>query len=123
MPFVSVDHFAGLDDSSRRRLQVRMAEVVIEAFQVPAASVRVFTRAVDPADVYTADGDTESGLPVIRVEFLPGRTLDKKRALARGLAHAAAEILHVPVGRIRTILFEKEREDWARGGQLIADTQ
>lgn len=122
MPFVTVDHFAGLDGETRRRLQARMAEVVMDAFQAPPGNVRVFTRAIDPADVYTADGVTENGLPVIRAEFLPGRTLEQKRALARGLAHAAADVLQVPVGRIRTILFEKERHDWARGDRLVADT-
>lgn len=121
MPFVSVDHFAGLDQARRTELQRRMAAVVMEVFRVPPSSVRVFTRAFDPADVYMADGDTESGLPVIRVEFLPGRTLEQKRELVRGLAHAAAELTGVPVGSVRIILFEKDRHDWARGDQLVAD--
>ncbi|MFZ5823705.1 MAG: tautomerase family protein [Bacillota bacterium] len=123
MPFVSVDHFAGLDDTVRRRLQVRLAEVVMEAYQVPPGSVRVYTRAFDPADVYMANGETESGLPIIRVEYVSGRSLDQKRALVHGLAHAAAELLQIPVSRIRTILMEQETQNWARGDQLVADAK
>lgn len=121
MPFLSVDHFAGLPDADRKRLQVRLAEVVVETFRAPASSVRVFTRSFQPGDVYCADGDQESGLPVIRAEFLPGRTIDQKRALVKGLAEATAEVIQIPVDRIRIILTEKERQDWARGNQLVAD--
>ena len=123
MPFVLVDHFAGLEETVRRRLQVRLAEVVMEAYQVPPGSVRVYTRAFDPADVYMANGETESGLPIIRVEYVSGRSLDQKRALVQGLAHAAAEILQIPVSRIRTILMEQETQNWARGDQLVADAK
>jgi phenylpyruvate tautomerase PptA (4-oxalocrotonate tautomerase family) len=122
MPFVTVDHVANLSDADRRRLQVRMAEVVMEAFAAPPSNVRVYTRAFNPADVYLADGSTDGGLPVIRLEFLPGRSLDQKRAVVRGLAHVAAEVLQVPVGQIRIILNEKDTCDWARGDRLVVDS-
>lgn len=123
MPFVTVDHFAGLSQDTRRQLQVRMAKVIMEVFEVPPSNARVYTRAFDPADVYLADGNTEACLPVIRAEFLPGRNLEQKRALAHGLAHVAAEVLQVPVARIRTVLYEKEPHDWARGDRLVVDNQ
>lgn len=122
MPFVTVDHFAGLPGEEQRELQVRLAKVVMEAFGVGPSSVRVYTRAFDPAAVYMADGETEAGLPVIRVEFLPGRNLDQKRVLVHGLAHAAADVLRIPVERLRIILYEKEKHDWGRGDLLVADT-
>jgi 4-oxalocrotonate tautomerase len=121
MPFVTIDHFAGLDRSVRRQLQERLATVVTEAFSAPPDSVRVFTNPIDPADVYVGAGDVETGLPVIRVEFLPGRTLAQKRALVEGLANATADVLGMPAGQIRTILFERTRGEWARGGTLVAD--
>jgi|GEM_PF-3317488 len=123
MPFVSIDHAPGLSDADRRQLQTRLADVVMKSFNAPPASVRVYTRTFDPATTYVADGDHESGLPVIRVEFLPGRNQEQKRALVHGLAHAAAEVLAVPVDRVRTILYEKERTDWARGDTMVADAQ
>ncbi|MFZ5815978.1 MAG: tautomerase family protein [Bacillota bacterium] len=121
MPVVTVDYAAGLHEADRHRMQVCMAEAVMQAFQAPPHTVRVLTRAVDPGDVYMADGHHHFGLPVIRVEFLPGRNLDQKRALVKALTHAAAEILNVPLERVRTILYEKAREDWARGDELVAD--
>ncbi len=123
MPFVSVDHAAGLSDSDRLELQKRMAEVVMKEFNAPPANVRIYTRAFDPVAVYVADGDHESGLPLIRVEYLPGRTQEMKRALVRGLARVAAEVLQVPVDRVRTILYEKEQTDWARGDIMVADAR
>lgn len=121
MPFITIDYLAGIGARERRTLQERLAAVVLEHFAAPASNVRVFTRAIDPSDLYVADGSHSAGLPVIRAEFLPGRTLQQKRALAHGLAHVAAEVLQVPVGQIRTVLYEKERQDWARGDTLVAD--
>lgn len=122
MPFVTIDYFANQAGVDRSQLQSRLAAAVVEGFSAPLSSVRVYSRPVDPADVYVGEGDTETGLPVIRMEFLPGRTLDQKRAVAQALARAAAEVLQVPVERIRTILYEKAREDWARGERLVADS-
>lgn len=123
MPFITVDHFAGLAPADRRRLQERLAAVVMEAFGAPAANVRIYTRALNPADVYLGDGAHETGLPVIRAEFLPGRTLEQKRALVKGLALVVSDVFQVQTDHIRTVLYEREREQWARGETLVADAQ
>jgi phenylpyruvate tautomerase PptA (4-oxalocrotonate tautomerase family) len=121
MPFISVDHFVGPDPALRRELQEKLAAVVTQHFEAPPGNVRVFTRAFDPADVYVTGGNHDSGLPIIRAEFLPGRNLDQKRALVRDLARTTAEVLHVPLAQIRTVLYEREREEWARGDVMMAD--
>lgn len=121
MPFVTVDHPVGLSPKDRTLLQERLAKVVMETFGAPPGNVRVFTRAFEPGEVYVASGQTSTGLPVIRVEFLPGRTLEQKRALFHDMAHVAAEVFRVPVEQIRTILYEKERQDWARGDRSMAE--
>jgi phenylpyruvate tautomerase PptA (4-oxalocrotonate tautomerase family) len=121
MPFVTVDHFVGVSPVERQELQRRMATVVMERFGSPAASVRVFTRAFDPADVYVGEGEAAIAFPVIRVEFLPGRTVEQKRGLVVGLAHEAAEVLGVPVAQVRTILYERSLTEWARGDIMMAD--
>lgn len=119
MPFVTVDYFAGITDEQRRQLQERLAASVTEAFAAPAHSVRVFCRPFDPANVYSADGNHGATLPVIRVEFLPGRTAAQKKALLQKLGPACAEVLNIPVAQVRSILFEKKRHDWARGAEPV----
>jgi 4-oxalocrotonate tautomerase len=123
MPFITVDHFAGLPETDRQELQRRMAEAVMLHFKAPASNVRIFTRAFEPANVYVASGEWETGLPVIRAEFLPGRNLEQKRALVQSLAQITAEVLKIDVDLIRTILYERDRTEWARGDKLVADAQ
>lgn len=122
MPFVTVDYLAGPGPDQKRRLQQQVARVVMEIMDAPATNVRVFLRSFDSADVYCADENHEVGLPVIRAEFLEGRSYAQKQALAAGLARAAAESLAVPVERIRTILYERAKTEWARGADMVADS-
>lgn len=121
MPFISVDHFAGVSREQRRELQEQLAGVVIAAFGSPPGNVRVFTRAFDPDAVFTPGGEHAGTLPVIRAEFLPGRNYEQKKALIAGLAHRTAAVLQVPVEQIRVILYEKEKGDWARGPVPMAE--
>lgn len=121
MPFVSIDHFADLAVSRCRELQKRLGDAVVEVLNLPPSQVRVFTRAVSREEVYMADGQTENGLPVIRVEYVGAIALERKRRLVAALAEVAAAVLEVPVARVRTILFEQEPTDWARGTNLVVD--
>jgi 4-oxalocrotonate tautomerase len=121
MPFVTIDHFAGISEHQRQQLHVRLAGVVMETFGAPPANVRVFTRAIDRADVYMGDNNTDAALPIIRVEFITGRGDEQKQALVHGLAHVAAEVLAIPVDTVRTILFDQALTDWARGDRTMAN--
>lgn len=123
MPFITVDYFAGISDADARLLQERLTNVVVKAFNSPAGAVRIYLRPLTPAQVYVGSGEHATGLPVIRAEFLPGRTLDQKRDLVRGLAHATAETLRLPVEQVRTVLFERAKEEWARGDTMVCDAQ
>lgn len=106
MPFVTVDHLAGVEPEVRRRLQQRVAQTVVDTIGAPPENVRVFTRAFSPEDIYRGDGEVAGALPMIRVELMAGRSLELKRALLVGLARTAAEILGVDVAQIRTVLYE-----------------
>lgn len=121
MPFVTIDHAAGITPEQKRSLQEGLMAAVIEAFGSAPGSVRVFTRAIDPSDVFCGDGTHGVGLPVIRAEFLEGRTFEQKSLLIAGLARAAAGALGIPVAQVRTILFDKLRKEWGRGEASMAD--
>jgi phenylpyruvate tautomerase PptA (4-oxalocrotonate tautomerase family) len=121
MPFVTVDHAPGISDGQRLDLQQRLARVVMETFDAPPGNVRVFTRAIDPATIYMGDGRTDLALPIIRVEFITGRNVHQKRALVKGLAEVAADVLQIPVDQVRTVLFDQPLTEWARGARLMAD--
>lgn len=122
MPFVTVDHFAGVSAPVRRQLQQRLTQALAETFSAPPATVRVFTRAFDPADVYVGGDSSEPGLPVIRIEHLPGRSEEQKRAVANAMSQAAAEVLQIEAKDVRTVFYERTRLEWARGGAMMADS-
>ena len=121
MPFVSIDYFAGISPETRRTLQERLTGAVVESLGAPAGSVRVFTRAVDPADVYCGDGEHAVGLPVIRVEFLEGRTYEQQKAMMKLLARSAAGVLGIPADQVRTIVRPHSKALWARGEQPVQE--
>jgi len=115
MPFVTVDHLAGVDPEVRRRLQQRVAQTVVDTLGVPPENVRVFTRAFSLEDVYRGDGEVAGALPMIRVEFMTGRSLELKRTLMIALARTVAEILGVDVAQIRTLIYENPPQHFAFG--------
>jgi 4-oxalocrotonate tautomerase len=121
MPFVTIDYPKSAPVSARRQLQEGLAKVVLETLLVSVNNVRIYTRQIDQEDVYLANDQHDQGLPIIRVEFLEGRTPDQKRALVHGLAHAAADVLGVSVLQIRTILFERQATEWARGDRMVSE--
>jgi len=60
-------------------------------------------------------------MPIIRVEMLEGRTPDQKRAMAEELTDA---FLRTAGGRreaISVIVSEVSAENWAIGGDILAD--
>ncbi|MEW8978544.1 MAG: tautomerase family protein [Symbiobacterium sp.] len=115
MPFITVDHLAGVDPEVRRRLQERVAQTVVDTLGVPPQNVRVFTRAFAPEDVYRGDGDVTGALPMVRVEFMTGRSLELKRKLMVALARVVAETLGADAANVRTIIYENEPHHFCFG--------
>ena len=60
-------------------------------------------------------------MPMIRVEMLPGRSLDQKRALTRELTDAFIRTAGGNPAGVHVVLTEVAGEDWAVGGELISD--
>jgi 4-oxalocrotonate tautomerase len=60
---------------------------------------------------------------VLKVTLLEGRSLEKKRELARRLSEAAARFLGEDLQEIRLVFYEVSKEDWAVGGVLLRDKE
>ena len=60
-------------------------------------------------------------MPVLHLEMHPGRTLEQKRAFVREVTRVAVETLACPPESVDVVINEVSREDWAKGGKLVAD--
>ena len=58
-------------------------------------------------------------MPVIRVEWLEGRTAEQKAKLAETLTKAFVEIGHVPPEQVWIVFQDVKRSDWAMAGELL----
>lgn len=62
-------------------------------------------------------------MPHIQITMLKGRTIEQKRKLVERVTDAMAEEAKTPKEGIVVTIVEVEREDYARGGILMADKQ
>ena len=60
-------------------------------------------------------------MPHIQITMLKGRTIEQKRKLVERVTDAMAEEARTPKEGIVVTIVEVEREDYARGGILMAD--
>ncbi|MCK0197183.1 4-oxalocrotonate tautomerase [Ancylobacter sp. 6x-1] len=60
-------------------------------------------------------------MPSIRVELLPGRTNDQKRAFAEAVTRESVRILNCVPEDVEIIYTEVSRDDWAVAGKLLSD--
>jgi len=60
-------------------------------------------------------------MPIVRIEWFPGRTVAQKRELARVITDALVTIAHTTPDQVIVIFQEVQREDWAVGGKLASE--
>ena len=60
-------------------------------------------------------------MPIIRVEMLPGRTVEQKRELVDVLTHETARIAGCSKESIYVVIEDVKKENWGVGGQLCSD--
>ena len=60
-------------------------------------------------------------MPSIQITMLKGRTIEQKRKLVERMTEVMAEEAKTPKEGVVVTILEVEREDYARGGVLIAD--
>lgn len=58
-------------------------------------------------------------MPVIRVEWLQGRTPQQKRELARAITQAFVVVAKVKPEQVWIVFQDVPRSDWAMGGELL----
>lgn len=60
-------------------------------------------------------------MPIIRIEMLPGRTVEQKREFAHAVTDLASDILGCGRDGIAVIFDEVAPHNWANGGLLESD--
>lgn len=58
-------------------------------------------------------------MPIVRVEMLPGRSVEQKRRLAAAITTAMVEIAKAKPEQTSVLFQEVKQEDWAEGGRLL----
>ena len=60
-------------------------------------------------------------MPSIQITMLKGRSIEQKRKLVERVTDAMAEEAKTPKEGVVVTIIEVDREDYARGGVLMAD--
>jgi len=60
-------------------------------------------------------------MPILRLEMHPGRTPEQKRDFVREATRVTVEILKCPPESVDILIAEIPRDQWAKGGKLVAD--
>jgi len=59
-------------------------------------------------------------MPVVIVEMWPGRTMQQKKELARGITAAFTKI-NTPADQVNIILKDNSLDNWAIAGKLVSE--
>lgn len=60
-------------------------------------------------------------MPIIRVEMLEGRSIEKKRELVTTLTRETARIAGCSEDSIYVVIEDVKKENWGVAGQLLSD--
>jgi len=60
-------------------------------------------------------------MPIIRVEILEGRSVEKKRELVETLSKETARIIGCPESSIYVVIEDVAKQNWGVGGELLSD--
>ncbi len=63
----------------------------------------------------------EGLMPTVQITMLKGRTIEQKRKIVERVTDALAEEAKTPKEGVVVTIVEVEREDYGRGGVLMAD--
>ena len=60
-------------------------------------------------------------MPIVQIHMLEGRTTEERRALAERMTDAICETIGAERERVRIIMNDMPRDEYAVGGKLVCD--
>lgn len=60
-------------------------------------------------------------MPLIRIEWMPGRTKEQKARLADAITKAMVEIGNAPADQVWITFHEEPKDNWSIGGKLASE--
>ena len=60
-------------------------------------------------------------MPIVHINILEGRTVDQKRKLVASVTDAICESLGTPKEKVKIIIYDMKKEDYASAGVLTCD--
>lgn len=60
-------------------------------------------------------------MPHVRIEWLPGRTIEQKRELAAALTHDICRIADCTPDSVEIIFTDVTPDNWTQSGSLLSD--
>jgi len=119
VPFLRVDLAAPVAPELKAALLRRTAELFAEITESPVDRIRTQVHAL-PADSFAVGGIAiaESGVqaPFVTLDLLEGRPLEQHAALVARMSALVAELVGVPLDRVRLRINEVKTTDWGIGG-------
>lgn len=126
MPYLRIDVVEGLNDAIKRELLVRSAALYAEILDSPIERVRTHVVEV-PSSSFAVGGIpiAESGIqaPFIWVEMMAGRPRAQHDAVIAQISDLVAEIVGVPLERVRLKINEVPPEEWGIAGVPAASAR
>ena len=58
-------------------------------------------------------------MPMVKIEWLEGRTPQQKAQLAQALTNAFVEVAQIKPEQVWIVFEDVKRSDWAMGGKLL----
>ncbi len=119
MPFIRVDVAAGITAGVRERLLVETATMFAAITESPLDRVRSQVHELPP-DGFAVGGVSiaTSGVqaPFVSVDLLQGRPIAQHTAIIERMSALVADIMDVPIERVRLRINEIPPGDWGIGG-------
>jgi 4-oxalocrotonate tautomerase len=119
MPFLRVDLAAPVAPELKAAMLRQTAELFAELTESPVDRIRTQVHEL-PADSFAVGGVAiaESGLqaPFITLDLLEGRPLAQHAALVERMSALVAELVGVPLDRVRLRINEVKTTGWGIGG-------